>query len=458
MFPYRIALFATLIGFAVASHAQFPPPAFFPPGACPPGSLTTTAQPDVSAPAHYFPAMTATESRPALPVALTVWRERCGKSDDFALWVRMTPANPPQVISADTLTMRPRIIVVQNGREQGWFGHWFGPEPPQSRFAGRFQWGFDLFPMGTLYNSRSDNLIQVGETFNPYQAFSLHVSYPQTWGESVPPLVYEVPAIAKPGNVADLPARLEGLWWNPAEPGWGLVLDRNERGAVFAAWLTYDDDGRSTWFLMSNGISTEPNVVEGPVYALRGTPFSSAARGEASAGEKVGRFAIRFHAADSGELTFNVNGRQGRSPISRLVIRQANGEVCSRNRGVWAVDGLSGWAISLEGSYFPGCMLHATLLTYDDTGKAMWAFAGLTPFSPGRPSLSGTIPFLLGDIRRPQGTPYGLAHNPAQFGVGPIIGTWESNFEQGTHAEFRMQLAMHGRTQSLSIERFRFEY
>lgn len=454
MFPFRIALFATLIVFAVASHAQVPPPSFFPPGACPPGSVETTAQPDVSAPAYYFPAMTASETRPALPVAITVWRERCGKSDDFALWVRMTPVNLSVLVNPNGPTLRPRIVVMQNGRDQGWFGHWGGDRPP----ARRFQWGNDLFPSGTLSGSRSDNLIQIGETFNPYQAFSMHVSYPQTWGESVPPLVYEIPAIGKPGNVADLPPKLEGLWWNPAEPGWGLVLDRNERGAVFAAWLTYGDDGQSTWFLMSNGMSTETNVVEGPVYALRGTPFSSTARGEASAGEKVGRFSIRFDGADSGEFTFNVNGRQGRSPISRLVIRQPNGEVCSRNRGVWEMDGLHGWAVSLEGSYFPGCMLHATLLTYDDAGKAMWAFAGLTPFSPGRPSLSGNIPYLLGDIRRPQGTPYGLTHNPAQFSVGPVMGQWESTFEQGYNAEFRMQLGMHGRNQFLNVERFRFEY
>lgn len=456
MSPFRIALFATLIGIASASRAQFPPPSFVPPGACPPGSVSTTAKPDVSTPAYYFPATTANETRPALPVAITVWRERCGTSDDFALWVRMTPANPPDFISGDpnSITVRPRIVVIQNGRDQGWFGRWGGNTAPNRRF----QWGSDLFETGTLFGSRSENLIQMGETFNPYEAFSLHVSYPQTWSESVPPLVYEIPAIGKPGNVADLPAKLEGLWWNPAEPGWGLVLDRNERGTVFAAWLTYDDDGQSTWFVMTNGSSTEPRVVEGSVYATRGTPFSSPARGEASAGEKVGRFSIRFDSADSGELSYTVNGRQGRSPISRFVVRQASGEVCSRNRGIWEVDGLHGWAVSLEGSYFAPCMLHATVLTYDDAGKAMWAFAGLTPFSPGRPSLSGAIPYLFGDIRRPQGTPYGLAHNPAQSSVGPVIGQWASTFEQGANAEFRMRLGMHGRDQSFNIERFRFEY
>ncbi|MBL8518309.1 MAG: hypothetical protein JNM76_15220 [Betaproteobacteria bacterium] len=445
-------LWSTAIGFA---HSESPLES--PTGACASADAPSAAQPDVSAPAYYFPATAAAETHPALPVAITVWRTRCGASNDTALWVRMTPDRLDLPLQ-DGLRLRPRVVVVQRGVEVGWFGTWFGAEPPPSRFEGRFQWGVDVFPMETLYGSRTAKLVHIGEAFKPDEAFSLHVSYPKTWGETLPPLVYEIPVADQPGNVADIPARLEGLWWNPAEPGWGLVLDRNERGAVFAGWLTYDDDGRSTWFAMTNGLSTEPGVVEGVVHALRGEPFGAAIRGRASAGEKVGRFTLRFDSADTAEFSYTVNGRQGRSPVRRLTIHQANGEVCSRNRGVWRVDGLHGWAVSLEGSYFPGCMQHATVMTYDDAGKAIWAFAGLTPYSPGRPSLSGHHPYLDGAVYRPRGTPYGVTYNPAQFNLGLMIGRWESSFELDSNASFNAYISMNSQTERLKIERFRFEY
>ena len=40
-----------------------------------------------------------------------------------------------------------------------------------------------------------------------------------------------------------------GLWWNPAESGWGVVIE--EQGDVVSAVMaTYDSSGQPVWFIL----------------------------------------------------------------------------------------------------------------------------------------------------------------------------------------------------------------
>lgn len=41
---------------------------------------------------------------------------------------------------------------------------------------------------------------------------------------------------------------LSGHWWNPAEPGWGLMIwHRLKDNALFSAWFTYEAQGKPLW-------------------------------------------------------------------------------------------------------------------------------------------------------------------------------------------------------------------
>ena len=41
------------------------------------------------------------------------------------------------------------------------------------------------------------------------------------------------------------------MWWNPAEPGWGLALTQ-QNGTVVALWYVYDVNGNPDWFIAPN--------------------------------------------------------------------------------------------------------------------------------------------------------------------------------------------------------------
>lgn len=423
------------------------------PGKCPAGSVPNGHVPLPSTPAYYFPALPASESRPALPYAITVWRARCGTTDDYALWLRMTRPDslgafadfPGEVRNRDL----PGVTVVQNGMVLGRFG-WENGLPLVSA-NDPFYWSGTAPAFPESGTNGIGNLYQFGGSFKADQAFSLQVRH--AWPASVPPLVYEIPALQAPGNVADIPTMVQGLWWSPAESGTGLILDRNERGATFAAWLTYDENGESTWFAMTNGQPANGGGVDGTAYAMRGQPFSRPDLGTAIAAEAVGRFQLRFTSDSAGEFSYQVNGRSGRMPIQRLEVKGINGILCYRSRRVQQVDGLSGWAASFEGDPFAtSCATHASLLTYDDSGKPMWVFGGLSQVAaPAQ---------LRGNLYRPQGTPYGLPWDARRARLGEPVGQWVTRRPEYQGVDFRkdMTIEINGTRRVLNLSRFVFEY
>lgn len=40
-----------------------------------------------------------------------------------------------------------------------------------------------------------------------------------------------------------------GLWWNPADPGWGLSIWHDVRDNTLAAWYSYGADGKAQWYV-----------------------------------------------------------------------------------------------------------------------------------------------------------------------------------------------------------------
>lgn len=70
---------------------------------------------------------------------------------------------------------------------------------------------------------------------------------------------------------------LDGNWFNPAQPGWGMNLVQGDSGALFGVWLTYVeinslDPNPSEWMVMPEGRWISPTRFRGLLYASAGRP------------------------------------------------------------------------------------------------------------------------------------------------------------------------------------------
>lgn len=452
-----------------ATGSATPPPVRqydFPPGGCPAyGALAEPLRTLAASPAQVFPSQPASGDRPAFPATLSIARTPCG--------LNVAEAELRLTFTADAGVQveRPRINIVQRGIDYGCAGiPWTGrPGEVNAGECAEFAWyepprfctgmGFVCptpaslarMPFGPVTNTLYSR--KVTTSFDPDLPFTLRVR--GNWPASAPDLVYEVAGRGVNFDVSMLPADITGQWWNPAEPGWALLVDRNWRGAVNAVWLTYDDAGNSTWFMMLNGLPVEPGIVEGDVYATRGRPFTQFGESAALTREAVGRFRISFSAERVGEFRYTVNGRTGARPIERFEVRSRTGQVCSHLRGLM-LTGIDGWGASVDGDPTRAdCGVHATLLTYDDAGQPFWVFGGLLPqinrITHDSSSLSG-------DLYRPRGTPYGLNWDPGRFSIGAPAGNWRSQFFVPSDPFQRVAVVVNSIGRELSFERFRFEY
>ena len=64
------------------------------------------------------------------------------------------------------------------------------------------------------------------------------------------------------------------LYWNPAEPGWGVSVTRLASGGLFLIWFVYDIDNGPTWYFVSNGEWRIPQSFRGTLYRSTGSPFT----------------------------------------------------------------------------------------------------------------------------------------------------------------------------------------
>jgi hypothetical protein len=438
----------------------------FQPGGCPAmGTLLEPQRSQLATPSHVFPPQPASGDRPAFPATISIARVPCG--------FNIAEAELRMTMTATVATQRPRFTIVQRGISYGcagipWTGligevnagecqefAWYDPPRGCTGFGFICPTAADLARMPPAPVTATLASRTLLTSFDPDLPFTLRVR--GNWPASAPDLVYEVPGRGVQFDTSSVPADITGLWWNPAEPGWAVLIDRNWRGAVFAAWLTFDDQGNSTWFVMPNGQSVEIGVVEGAVHAMRGRPFSQLDPGSELAGEIVGRFRISFQEGRRGHFQYAVNGRTGGMPVERFDVRTRTGEVCSYFRGMMLVTGLNGWGASVDGNPArEDCSVHVTLLTYDDDGKPFWAFGGLRPF-PSRFASSRGVS-LEGPMYRPTGTPYGLAWDNSRFSIGPALGSWTSTFFLPADPFHRVGIALGSARREISFERFRFEF
>jgi hypothetical protein len=105
------------------------------------------------------------------------------------------------------------------------------------------------------------------------------------------------------------------LWWDPAEPGWGLNIAQGPGNEVIATWFTYDDGGRPTWYSLQAGRWTSRNAYAGTVYRTAGQ--KAGGLGATGTIVPVGTGLLTFDTPTSGVFIFEMEGLNSRKPIRR---------------------------------------------------------------------------------------------------------------------------------------------
>jgi len=175
-------------------------------------------------------------------------------------------------------------------------------------------------PSGSWYGGYSGGAFNVGAA-----AGTASVTFT---GSSTGVLSYNVRGAIGSKPIARLPfgpvntapiASYADMWWGGAtENGWGLVISQQYHN-LFATWFTYDAGGQTTWFVMSDGVWTSTGVYTGTLYRTRGTQVIGSAYNPAAFGvTPVGSLTLSFTGANSGTMTYTVDGLTQSKSISRL--------------------------------------------------------------------------------------------------------------------------------------------
>jgi hypothetical protein len=224
-----------------------------------------------------------------------------------------------------------------------------------------------------------------------------------------------------PTPTPSLPNSYQGLWLKypfESESGWGINFT-HAGNVLFATWFTYDADGSGMWLVMSNGTpsATNPNRFTGDVYrttapgAFDAVPFRSIAFPDNYT--LVGTLSVSFLDADSGEMSYTVNGVTQTKNVARYIY-VANPPKCTLGgtagaspnyQDLWWASppgSESGWGINLT---HQGDTLFGTWFTYQAGGKGMWlvmsngdkvgngVYSGVLQRTTGPNAFSATTPF-----------------------------------------------------------------
>lgn len=95
------------------------------------------------------------------------------------------------------------------------------------------------------------------------------------------------------------------LWFDPAQPGWGLALS-HQGEAMFGVLFAYDGENRASWDAMSNGERQSDGSYAGALYRVGSKAVSS-----------VGAMSLSFKSANTATLTYQADAAQVTRSISR---------------------------------------------------------------------------------------------------------------------------------------------
>jgi lysyl endopeptidase len=112
----------------------------------------------------------------------------------------------------------------------------------------------------------------------------------------------------------------QDLWWNPAEPGWGVNIAHQE-DILFATLFTYDANRQPVWYVMSEGSRNLSGGYSGTLYRTRGAAFNASPWTPATVAQ-VGTMSFSFSGGNAGTMTYSVDGVSVTKQIQRQVFSE----------------------------------------------------------------------------------------------------------------------------------------
>lgn len=243
-----------------------------------------------------------------------------------------------------------------------------------------------------------------------------------------------------------------GLWWNPAESGWGISLN-HQGDTVFAALFTYGSTGTPMWLVMSAGTKqADGRTYAGTLYRARGpafdaVPFTPVGPSGMTA---VGSLAIAFDGGASATLTYTVNGA---TVVKRIVPQVFGGAaaVCTPTTGsraaltnyqdLWWNPAESGWGVTIT---HQADTMFAALFTYDASGNDLWLV-----MTQGTRQADGSW---RGDLFRTRGSAFD-AQPFTPLAAGDVTKVGEARFAFSDGATGTLNFSVDGRAVTKSITR-----
>lgn len=109
----------------------------------------------------------------------------------------------------------------------------------------------------------------------------------------------------------------QDLWWNPAEPGWGINFT-HQGDVIFATWFTYDLTG-TPWWLIAELRKAGTGTYAGSVSTVAGTPFGWPFSADDVVETVVGNASVTFADGNAASFSYTVNGVAQAKAITRQV-------------------------------------------------------------------------------------------------------------------------------------------
>lgn len=138
-------------------------------------------------------------------------------------------------------------------------------------------------------------------------------------------LTLHVDGIVTPAIFPPLPrpiADYSGLWWNPAESGWGLSLHQGATSGLFGALFVFNASGAPEWLTLQSGRWESSTRWSGTAYRSSGSAWGPAgfdphAVSNATVGTVVIDFTMTPGREDRATFTLVLGGLQVERTITR---------------------------------------------------------------------------------------------------------------------------------------------
>ena len=233
---------------------------------------------------------------------------------------------------------------------------------------------------------------------------------------------------------AQTPDILSGLWWNPAESGWGIHLT-HRRNTIFAAWFTYDPFGFPRWMVASNCSMSPPLTCptcvagafcSGELFEASGPRFFSDPFDPRSVHlQRTGLLQLEFHDANRATMTYQLGSRVRTLPLSRQVWRTGPFAPATNYTDLWWNPSESGWGLGITQQFD---VMFLTWFVYEDTGRPIWYVASDCRVKPSGNGCSGK----LYQTRGPAGPVASDTFDPSRVTVSEV-GEMDVTFTDSNH-------------------------